>query len=377
MNIKDFKSGKYTQQYKYKSFSPSMINHPWIWDEGKINVLLENANKKLGELNAFSLLVPDVDVFIQMHIAKEAQTSSRIEGTETNMDEALMDKDEIKPEKRDDWQEVRNYIQAMNFGVEKLNKLPLSNRLLREMHKILMTGVRGEHKTPGKFRTSQNWLGGSGLSDAVYIPPVHTEVPELMSDLEKFLHNTKLDVPHLIKIALAHYQFETIHPFLDGNGRIGRVLISFYFVSKDILVKPSLYLSDFFEKHKSSYYDALSRVREHNDLVHWIKFFLNAVIDTSQKSKETFQAIIVLKNKMDSLILSLGRKAKIAQQFIYHLYKKPILTSNDTVSALEITPKTANSLIQDFIKLGILKETTGYQRNRIFEFEEYLSLFKE
>jgi len=377
MNIKDFKSGKYVQQYKYKSFSPSTITHTWIWDDSKINILLEEATKKLGELNAFSLLVPDIDIFIQMHIVKEAQTSSQIEGTKTNMDEALMKKEEIKADKRNDWQEVKNYIQAMNYGIEKLKKFPLSNRLLREMHKILLTGVRGEHKTPGKFRTSQNWIGGSSLSDAVYIPPVYTEVPELMSDLEKFLHNQKIEVPHLVKIALAHYQFETIHPFLDGNGRIGRVLIAFYFVSKDILVKPSLYLSAFFEKHKTSYYDALSRVREHNDLIHWIKFFLKAVIDTSQKSKETFQNIIALKTKIDTLILSLGRKAKTAQQLISRLYANPIITANDTVTALKITPKSANALIQDFIKLGILNDTTGHQRNRIFAFKEYLSLFKK
>jgi len=377
MNIKDFKAGKYIQQYKYKSFLPAKINHPWTWDDTKINVLLEEATRKIGELNAFSLLVPDVDIFIQMHIAKEAQTSSRIEGTKTDMDEALMDKEEIKPEKRDDWQEVQNYIQAMNYGIKQLSRLPLSNRLLREMHKILMTGVRGENKTPGQFRRSQNWVGGSSLSDAIYIPPVHSEVPELMSDLEKFLHNQKIEVPHLIKIAIAHYQFETIHPFLDGNGRIGRVLIAFYFVSKNILIKPSLYLSAFLEKHKTSYYDALARVQENNDMAHWIKFFLNAVIDTSQKSKETFQAIIELKSKVDSKILSLGRKAKTAQQFIYFLYKKPIISSNDVISELGITAKSANALIRDFEKLGILKETTGYQRNRIFEFDEYLALFKK
>jgi len=288
-----------------------------------------------------------------------------------------MDKEEIKPEKRDDWQEVQNYIQAMNYGIKQLSRLPLSNRLLREMHKILMTGVRGENKTPGQFRRSQNWVGGSSLSDAIYIPPVHSEVPELMSDLEKFLHNQKIEVPHLIKIAIAHYQFETIHPFLDGNGRIGRVLIAFYFVSKNILIKPSLYLSAFLEKHKTSYYDALARVQENNDMAHWIKFFLNAVIDTSQKSKETFQAIIELKSKVDSKILSLGRKAKTAQQFIYFLYKKPIISSNDVISELGITAKSANALIRDFEKLGILKETTGYQRNRIFEFDEYLALFKK
>ena len=246
MNLKEFKSGKYIRQYEYKSFSPSKINHSWVWDDAKINVLLENATRSLGELNAFSTIVPDVDLFIQMHIMKEAQTSSRIEGTMTEIDEAVMDKDDISPEKRDDWQEVHNYVEAMNHGVKRLKEMPISSRLLREMHAILLDGARGENKSPGQFRRSQNWLGGSSLSDAVYIPPAHTEIEDLMSDFEKFLHNDEISVPHLVKVAVAHYQFETIHPFLDGNGRIGRLLITFYLVSSGLLAKPCLYLSDFF-----------------------------------------------------------------------------------------------------------------------------------
>ena len=375
MNLRDFKSGTYKQQYQYKSFYPAKINLSWVWDDPRINVLLENATRMLGELNAFSHIVPDVDLFIQMHIVKEASTSSRIEGTKTGIDEALMDKEHIAPERRDDWQEVQNYINALNYAIEQLQRLPLSNRLLKATHAILLEGVRGERKYPGNFRTSQNWIGGSSLLDAVNIPPYHEDVPDLMSDLEKFWHNTDIDVPHLIKIAISHYQFETIHPFLDGNGRIGRLLITLYMVSNGLLAKPTLYLSDFFEKNRTAYYDGLSRVRESNDLAHWIKFFLNAVIKTAVHGKETFKNILALKDEIDDKIVSMGRKAENAKRLITLLYKNPVITVNNTIALLGIDKRAARELIAVFEQIGILKENTGFKRNRIFEFGQYIGLF--
>ena len=189
MKIEEFKSGKWQQQYQYKSFTPSTINHEWNWEDARINVLLEKATRVLGELNAFSTMVTDVDLFIQMHISKEAQTSSKIEGTNTSMEEALMPEEAVAPERRLDWHEVRNYVEAMNYAIDELSRLPISNRLLLQTHKILMQGVRGKHKNPGEIRSAQNWIGGKGPMDAVFVPPHPKEVPNLMSDLEKFMHN--------------------------------------------------------------------------------------------------------------------------------------------------------------------------------------------
>ncbi len=375
MDIKNFVAGSYKQQYKYQSFSPNKINKVYVWDDATINKLLEEANILLGQLNAYTMIVPDVDLFVQMHITKEANTSSRIEGTKTEMDEALMEKENIDPERRDDWEEVQNYIQAMNEAIESLQKLPISKRLIKQTHETLLQGVRGEVKQPGNFRISQNWIGGSNLTNAFYIPPHQDEVEELMSDLESFIHNEELNVPHLIKLAIVHYQFETIHPFLDGNGRIGRLLITLYLVSMGLLKHPSLYLSDFFEKNKGAYYDALTVVRSSNDLAHWIKFFLTAVIETSKKSIATFNGILELKGRMDIFVASLGRKAENGQKLITYLYKHSVIDSKKAMEILGVSAKTAGTLLKDFEDEGILVEYTGFQRNRSYVFNEYIELF--
>jgi len=372
MDLQDFISGKYIKQIEYKSFSPEKIYHEWVISTPEVNKLLSEANRLIGELNAFSQIIPDVDFFITMHILKEATTSSRIEGTKTNMAEALIKEEDINPEKRDDWAEVQNYIKAINTSIKELEKLPISNRLIKNTHKIILSGVRGKYKIPGEFRRSQNWIGVT-LKDAVFIPPHHSEVTELMSDLEKFINDTDNHIPHLIKIAIAHYQFETIHPFLDGNGRLGRLLITLYLVSNEVLKKPSLYLSDFFEKNKGYYYDNLMTVRRTSNLTQWVKFF-----ETSKESIQVFKNIITLKNDIETRRLpKLGSKIENGQLLMNQLFQIPIIDSKDVSELLQISPSTANRLIKDFINLGVLSELTGYKRNRKFIFKEYFKIFHQ
>ena len=266
---------------------------------------------------------------------------------------------------------------AMNGAIKELETLPISNRLIKNIHAILLNSVRGEAKQPGEFRKSQNWIGGASLTTAYFIPPHQDVVNELMSDLEKFLHNEEIFVPHLIKIAIAHYQFETIHPFLDGNGRIGRLLITLYLVSNELLKKPSLYLSDFIERNKSVYYESLTRVRTDNDLIHWIKFFLEAVIVTANSGVKTFQDILSLKQEMDAIVVGFGKKAHNASKLLDYLYQKPIISISDIIEPLEVSKPTANSLVKEFEEKGILKEITGYERNKLFAFDRYLSIYSQ
>ena len=374
--MKEYKAGTYILHKGYKPFVPSFINEDINWKLEELSSLLQDASLWLGKLNSYADLIPDIDFFIKMYATKEATNSNRIEGTRTTFEDAISPVEQVKPELRDDWHEVQNYIQAINYSVEMLNELPLSMRLLKEAHKLLLQGVRGTHKTPGEIRKTQNWIGGSSLQDAFFIPPEPNLLPDLLSDIEKFLHNEYIQVPELIRAGIAHYQFETIHPFLDGNGRTGRLLIILYLISTGLLNKPVLYISDFFERNRMSYYDSLSMVKQNDNITQWLKFFLTGVIETSKNSIKTFDEIIKLKKNVENKLTKIGKKATNGQRLLELLYSKPKVNSKLVSEELAITPATVNGLLKAFVEVGILHEKTGFNRNRFYVFEEYINIFR-
>jgi Fic family protein len=376
MNISDYKSGGYKQGYDYSYFVPSKINHTWVLSDPQIQHLLGEADRAVGALSAYSEAVPDIDYFIRMHLSKEATQSSRIEGTTTNIEEVFFDEQDIDPDKRDDWHEVKNYITAVNDAISRLDEYPFCNRLLKDAHKTLMQGVRGQNKLPGEFRTSQNWIGVS-LKNAIFVPPHQSLVVELMSDLEMFLNN-EFSAPHLVKIALAHYQFETIHPFLDGNGRLGRLMIALYLSNFKLLYKPALYLSDYFERNKTEYVDRMMVVRQSNDIKGWLIFFLHGVLETAQNSMQVLREVVALRTRLEGTFLpqfSL-RRQEGAQALMKHLYQTPVVTIKGVAELLDIKVNTAASLIKDFETQGVLTQLTSKRRNRTFSFSEYMKIFE-
>lgn len=376
MNLEEYKSGKYMEQNDYKSFLPSEINKNWGWNDTKLNKLLSEADCQVSELNGFSQQIPNIDLYIQMHVRIEANKSSKIEGTKTSIGEDLLHYEEVLPEKRDDWQEVQNYIKAMNYGVTRIaNGFPLCNRLIKEIHSILMENVRGENKFPGEFRTTQNWIGGSMPSTAMYVPPVHTEIAECLSDFEKFVNNENIDTPDLIKIAMLHYQFETIHPFCDGNGRIGRLIIPLYIQYKNRLEKPCLYISDYFERNRETYYNMLTRVRTENNMIGWIKFFLEGIIDTAKTAKIKFKKVLELTAEMNQVIMDLNVKPENAKKVLEILYNEPKTNRKRLEEKTGLSNSSIRNTVNALLEKRILIEMTGYSRNQIFVFEKYINLF--
>jgi len=377
MKLESYLAGGYANQGDYKSFVPAPINSQWEWSDTSLNMLLERASSEIGGLNAFAELVPNIDIYIKMHIRAEANKSSKIEGTKTSIEEDLMRLEDVSPEKRDDHLEVNNYVHALQHGIDRItnDQFPLCLRLIREIHEVLMQGVRGEQKAPGEFRRSQNWIGGSMPSTAIFVPPSAPDMEIALADFELFLNNDANNIPHLIKAAIAHYQFETIHPFLDGNGRIGRLIIPLYLLSKGVISKPCFYISDYFERNRELYYSALDKPRKDNDLGHWIRFFLSAAIDTAKSAKNKFNNAIYVVQDLNERATNVNGRIENIRTILNAFYLKPILGMKDICEQADLPQATVSNIVNDMHKKGILEETTGFLRNKVYTLKDYVNAF--
>ena len=374
------RSGSYQRQPQgYYAFIPKSLppDPPLIFDD-ELQALLSDADRALGRLDGSIQTLPNPGLFVFMYVRKEAVLSSQIEGTQSSINDILKVEAQVfDPEKPQDVNEVLNYVAAMNYGLQRLETLPLSLRLIREIHQRLMLNVRGHHNRPGEFRTTQNWIGPQGclLSEATFIPPPPSQLQSCLGDLEKFLHSDS-HIPALIKIGLVHAQFETIHPFLDGNGRIGRLLITFLLCQHKILQKPVLYLSHYFKQHRDEYYRRLQAVRDHGEWENWLKFFLTGINEVSQEATETARKIVAMReDHRKKIVDTFGRAAGNGLQILETLFERPIINVNEIAKQLNITFAAANNLVQRFSDAGILFELTGQQRYRLFSYEPYISLF--
>jgi Fic family protein len=382
MRNKDHRAGAYVQQPTgYKAFLPKALPpDPQIAFDGELLTLLSKADLALGRLDGSTETLPNPDMFVFMYVRKEAVLSSQIEGTQASLLDVLEFEAQALEEGRPgDVQEVVNYIGAMNYGLDRLRKLPLSLRLIREIHEKLLKDMRGAERTPGEFRRSQNWIGSSGgtLSTASYVPPPPHEMLEAVGALEKFLYHSP-PMPDLIKIGLIHSQFETIHPFLDGNGRVGRLLIAFLLCERKILHRPLLYLSYYFKKRRTEYYDRLQAVRDHGDWEGWLKFFLRGVHEVAEEGTGTARKILHMREAHRRLIQERMRgSAGKALSVLESLYAGPIISVQHAASSAGIVFTSANSILQNLANLGLLDETTGRKRNRRFSYSPYLALFRD
>ncbi len=365
----------------YRAFLPAPLPPvPEIRIDADMQVLLSQADRALGRLDGSIQTLPHPDLFVLMYVRKEAVLSSQIEGTQSSLQDVLAAEAKIlSPNRPQDVGEVVRYVAAMNHGLSRLKKLPISVRLIREIHEKLMSDVRGSHLTPGEVRTSQNWIGPAGcmLNEATFVPPPPHEVSNCLSDLEKFIRADST-LPLLVKIGLAHAQFETIHPFLDGNGRIGRLLITFLLCEREVLQKPVLYLSHYFKKYRNEYYDQLQSIRDYGTWEEWLMFFLRGVIEVSKQATETARKILDLRESHRQAVTeNLSRTAANGYRVLEHLYEHPIISVNEAQELIGTSYPAANDLIAHLTNLGILNEFTGRSRNRRFQYRAYIDLFSE
>jgi len=365
------------QPGRYKAFIPNPLPpEPPLKYDDKLQSSLSEADRALAKLEGITTVLPNPDLFIAMYVKKEALLSSQIEGTQASLEGVLeFEANLIPKEDVNEIKEVINYIKALNYGIERLEKLPMSLRLIKEIHKILIEGTRGSHRNPGEFRKSQNWIGpaGASLNEADFIPPPPDKVISSMNELEKFFH-AEDNIPPLVKIALIHAQFETIHPFLDGNGRIGRLIITFYLFWKKILSKPLLYLSFYLKKNRSEYYDLLMKIRNEGAWEDWMKFILKGVSQTSEEASNTAREIIGLKEELIKKLYENSISSIYAVKLIDLLFYTPLVSVKGVSKKFNISKETANELVNRFEKIGIIKEITGKQRYKKYSFKDYVDI---
>lgn len=375
-------TGNYVRQIEgYSAFIPRPLPpEPSVAIDDEMQMLLSRADRALGRLDGSVQALPDPNLFVYMYVRKEAVLSSQIEGTQASINDVLKVEAQVfDPERPDDIGEVLNYVAALNHGLDRLSELPVSGRLIREIHDRLMQDVRGQHATPGEFRTSQNWIGpaGAALADATFVPPPPHALPELISNLEAFLHDDG-PMPLLIRIGLAHVQFETLHPFLDGNGRVGRLLITFLLCERDVLVKPVLYLSHFLKRNRQRYYELLQATRDFGHLEAWLKFFLSGVGEVANEATETARRIVDMRESHRMRIVTeLGRGAANGLGLLESLYQRPIFSVADAAELLGISPAAANTMTDRFVEMGLVREITGNRRNRRFRYDPYIEIFSD
>jgi Fic family protein len=376
------RAGRYIDQLEgYKAFIPNPLPPaPEVTMDQEIWHLLSQADRALGRLDGATDALPNPDLFVFMYVRKEAVLSSQIEGTQASLIDVLeFESQALEPNNPQDVAEVVNYISAINYGLERLQEIPVSLRLIREIHQELMKGVRGAERNPGEFRRSQNWIGPAGcsLAEASYVPPPPHEMIQALNNLENFLHSPQ-PMPTLIKVGLAHAHFETIHPFLDGNGRTGRLLITFLLCEQNILQRPLLYISFYFKKYRAEYYDRLQAVRDSGNWEDWLKFFLRGVYEVAQEAVATARGIVNLKEEHRQLVLSkMGRRSGNAIALLESLYFRPIFNVEHAEAVTNLSYPNANSLIKDLSDIGLLEEITGQKRNRAFSYAPYLAVFRD
>ncbi|MHB2149649.1 Fic family protein [Calditrichota bacterium LG25] len=376
------RAGTYeSQPGGYKAFIPAPLPpEPPIRLSSDMQILLSQADRALGRLDGSIEILPDADLFVAMYIRKEAVLSSQIEGTQSSLQDVLAAEAKmLSPDRPRDVDEVFNYINAMNYGLERIKAIPISVRLIREIHEKLLSGVRGHQRNPGELRKIQNWIGPSGctLKEAIFVPPPPQIVPEVLNNLEKFLHEEH-SLPLLIKVGVAHSQFETIHPFLDGNGRIGRLLITLLLCERQVLKKPVLYLSYYFKKYRQEYYDKLQAVRDEGDWESWLEFFLRGILEVSNSATQTAKKILQMRENHRKIISEkMGRIAGNGHKVLEYLYRMPICSVPEIQRLIGTSYPAANYLIQRMVDVGILQETTGRRRHRRFIYRSYIDLFHE